>query len=98
MASDDKTMFEIFRETDYNRSFHYIFYTDLEEHGRDREIAKAGSGQTVFSGFLEDANKEQARTAVEAIVDELNAMDEEQAGMSKGEIERRLDAFLVPAP
>ncbi|MBV1859304.1 MAG: hypothetical protein KUG77_12890, partial [Nannocystaceae bacterium] len=41
MAVDERTMFEIFREGDYNRSFHYIFYTDLEEHARDDQISKA---------------------------------------------------------
>ena len=35
MAADEKTMFEIYRETDYNRAFHSIFYTELEEHARE---------------------------------------------------------------
>ena len=35
MAADERTMFEIYREGDYNRAFRYIFYTDLEEHARD---------------------------------------------------------------
>ncbi|MCA9648823.1 MAG: hypothetical protein KC501_02890 [Myxococcales bacterium] len=98
MAADDKTMFEIYRETDYNRSFHCIFYTDLDEHVREREIAKAAAGQTVFTGFIADALKDSAREEIERIVDELNDMDEDEAGMPKEEIEQRLAAFLVAGP
>jgi hypothetical protein len=93
--ADAKTMFEIFRESDYNRAFHYVFYTELEEHHRDDMIAKAASGQTVFSGFLADTTKEKARVEVESIIDELNGMEEDEAGMSNDEIRRRLGPFLV---
>ena len=98
MAADERTMFEIFREGDYNRAFHYIFYTDLEEHARDDQIAKAANGETVFSGFLDDTQKEAARAIVESIVDELNDMDEDDAGMSADEIQGRLADFLVDNP
>jgi hypothetical protein len=98
MAADDKTMFEIYRESDYNRTFHYIFYTDLEEHGRDAEIARAANGNTVFSGYLVDDRKESARAVVEAIVDELNDMDEDDAGMPAAEIEQKLAEYLAPPP
>ncbi len=98
MAEDDKTMFEIFRESDYNRAFHCIYYTDLEEHAREREIAKAAAGVTVYSGFISDERKDAAREEIDRIVDELNDMDEEDAGMSSATIEERLAAFLVIGP
>lgn len=98
MAADDKTMFEIYRETDYNRAFHCIFYTDLEEHAREREIAKAAAGQTVYTGFIADERKQAAREEIERIVDELNDMDEDEAGMPRAEIERRLAPYLVGGP
>lgn len=95
-ASDNKTMFEIYRESDYNRAFHFVFFTDLDEHNRGKEIARAAAGETVFHGFVGDDRKEAARAEVAAIVDELNAMDEDTAGMPEGEIQRRLGQFLVP--
>ena len=98
MAVDDRTMFEIYRESDYNRAFHSIFYTDLEEHAREREIARAAAGQTVYSGFIADERKDAAREEIERIVDELNDMDEDDAGMPRAEIERRLAEFLVAGP
>lgn len=96
IAADNKTMFEIYREADYNRAFHFVFFTELDEHNRGKEIARAAAGQTVFHGFVADDRKEAARAAVEAIVDELNDMDEDSAGMPQDVIRRRLDAFLVP--
>jgi len=100
MAADERTMFEIFREGDYNRAFHYIFYTDLEEHARDDQITKAAKGETVFSGFLDDAKKEDARSVLEAIVDDLNDMDEDEdeAAMQPDEIRKRLSEYLVDNP
>ena len=98
MAADDRTMFEIYREADYNRAFHSIFYTELEEHARDKEIARAANGETIFTGYLDDRHKDDARAAVEAILDELNAMDEDEAGMPVTEIERRLAKYLAAAP
>lgn len=95
-ASDSKTMFEIYRESDYNRAFHFVFFTDLDEHNRGKEIARAAAGDTVFHGFVGDDRKDDARAAVEAIVDELNEMDEDTAGMPQDELRRRLSGFLVP--
>ena len=93
---DHKTMFEIYREQDSNRAFRYVFFTDLDEHNRGKEIARAAAGETVFSGFLADDRKVDARVAVEAIVEELNAMDEDAASLSDTEFRRRLGPYLVP--
>ncbi|MBL9104378.1 MAG: hypothetical protein JNL82_25760 [Myxococcales bacterium] len=92
---DHKTMFEIYRETDYNRAFHCVFFTELDEHNRGKEIARAAAGETVFSGFVHDHVKEDARAAILAIVDELNAMDEDSAGIPHAEVQRRLADFLA---
>jgi len=93
---DAKTMFEIYRERDYNRSFRYIFYTELEEHARETEIARAAAGDTIFHGYLDDELKEPARQEVERIVDELNGMDEDEPMLSRDEFARRLGRYLVP--
>ncbi len=95
MSVADKTMFEIYRERDYNRSFQYIFYTTLEEHSRNQAIAKAAAGDTIFHGFIADSTLEAARAEIESIVDELNTMDEESAGIADDEVKRRLGAYLV---
>ena len=93
---DHKTMFEIYRETDYNRAFRCVFFTDLDEHNRGKEIARAAAGETVFSGFIADDHKPAAREAIEGIVDDLNAMDPDGACLSPAEFRNRLGQFLVP--
>jgi hypothetical protein len=93
---DHKTMFEIYRETDYNRAFRFVFFTDLDEHNRGKEIARAAAGETVFSGFITDERKSAAREAIEGIVDDLNAMDGDDACLSPAEFQARLGQFLVP--
>jgi len=95
MSIADKTMFEIYRERDYNRGFQYIFYTTLEEHARNQAIAKAAAGDTVFHGFVGDDKLEAAQAAIEAIVDDLNDMDEDEAHIADDELRRRLGAYLV---
>ncbi|TPV96679.1 MAG: hypothetical protein B7733_03465 [Myxococcales bacterium FL481] len=92
---DAKTMFEIYREGEYNRQFRYIFYTELEEHGREKEISRAAAGQPVFSGFFADDRKEAARVEVEAIVDELNELDEDDDPPTAAHFQRRLGEFMV---
>jgi hypothetical protein len=98
MATDDRTMFEIYRETDYNRSFRSIYYTELDEHARDDEIARAANGVTLFTGYFDDKRKDEARALVDAILDELNEMDEDTADMPEADIRKRLASVLVDAP
>lgn len=97
MGIADKTMFEIYRERDYNRAFHVILYTELEEHGRNAAIAKAAAGETVFHGFLGNEHLEAARRELEAIVDDLNERtdDDEDAALGEDELRRRLGGYLV---
>ncbi|MBK8261522.1 MAG: hypothetical protein IPK80_09290 [Nannocystis sp.] len=95
MGVAEKTMFEIYRERDYNRAFRYILYTELEEHARHREIARAAAGDTVFHGFFADQHLEAARAEMVAIVDQLNEMDEDDAGIADDELRRRLGAYMV---
>lgn len=102
MAVDDRTLFEIYLEGDYNFGYRSIFYTDLEEHARDDEIARAAKGENVFSGYLVDDTKEEARKIVDAIIDELNELDgpddeEERAKIVLG-IGERLAKFLAADP
>lgn len=95
MDPSDKTMFEIYRGGDYDRSFRCIYYTDLEEHQRDKEVAKAAAGQPLFSGYLADASKDEARSVIEAILDDLNEGDDDEVVLSVDQIRARLASYLV---
>ena len=95
MEVSDKTLFEIYREGDYNRQYRSILYTDLEEHARDREIARAANGHTVYSGFLRDDTKDAGREAIDKLVDELNELEEDDAPPPAAEFVARLADYLA---
>lgn len=95
MTASDKTMFEIYRETDYNRGYRCIFYTELGEHARDKEIARAAAGESLFSGFVPDDRREEARRLVDELLAELNEQAEDARPPSTDQIGRRLASVLV---
>lgn len=92
MSPPEKTMFEIYREGGGNRRARVIYFTELEEHERDREIERAASGRTLFAGFLRDDHKAAAKEEVARILEELG--DGEGAELDEQAIARRLGPYL----
>ncbi|HEX2788336.1 MAG TPA: hypothetical protein VHP32_10545 [Ignavibacteria bacterium] len=88
----DKTMFEIYREKDFNRKFRCIIYTELNEHNKHSEINKAMDGESVFDGFLKDLTKKEGKKILADIINEMNQREE---AYSQEEIKERLKEFLV---
>lgn len=88
----DKTMFEIYREKDFNRKFRCIIYTELNEHNKHSEINKAMDGESVFDGFLKDLTKKEGKLILTEIINEMNQREE---AYSQEEIKERLKDFLV---
>ncbi|MBV6479003.1 MAG: hypothetical protein HGGPFJEG_01764 [Ignavibacteria bacterium] len=68
----DKTMFEIYREKEFNRKFKVVFYTELNEHNKEAEINHALNGETIFDGFLKDSLKEKGKTKIRELIKEMN--------------------------
>jgi len=52
--------------------------------------------RSVVDGLVNHTGAASPRERLATIVDELNDMDEDSAGMPQEEIRRRLGAFLVP--
>lgn len=90
--ASDKTMFEIFREKEFNKKFRVVYYTELTEHNKEAEINRALNGETVFDGFLSDGLKENAKIVIREIINEMNSSGE---AISKEEITSRLSEFLA---
>lgn len=85
MAVADKIMFEIYREVGPSHPFRVVYYTELDDENKDREIARAMAGEHVFDGFLADAGADEAKEAVRSILVRLNdgeRLDEAQVGES----------------
>lgn len=87
-----KSMFEIYRQKDFNRKFKLIIYTELNEHNKETEINRAMDGDSVFDGFLKDSTKEGAKIVLKEIIDEMNKKEEP---MNEDEIKEKLAEFLA---
>lgn len=88
----DKTMFEIYREKEFNRKFKVVYYTELTEHNKETEINRALNGETVFDGFIKDISKERGKAAIREIIREMNSNNE---SLNFNEIKNRLSEFLA---
>ncbi len=86
--SSTKVMFEIYREASYGRKFRAVYFTELDENNKEMEISRAMAGDHVYDGFLSETTLNEAKAAVQEIVQRLN----------EGEVMDaiQLDALLAP--
>lgn len=91
-AVSAKSMFEIYRQKDFNRKFKLIIYTELNEHNKEAEINRAMDGESVFDGFLKDSKKEEAKKILKEILDEMNKKEE---AMNTDMIKEKLAEYLA---
>lgn len=73
MAVSDKIMFEIYREADYGRQYRIVYFTELEEHNKEREINRAMAGEHFYDGFLSGLRSSEGKRTLEEFVRRLNA-------------------------
>lgn len=67
-----KVMFEIYRESEYNRLFHVVYFTELNEHNKEYEINRAMAGEHFIDGFFYEDTVQEAKNAIQGVVDALN--------------------------
>ncbi len=91
-AVSAKSMFEIYRQKDFNRKFKLIIYTELNEHNKEAEINRAMDGESVFDGFLKESKKEEAKKILKEILDEMNKKEE---ALSEEAIKEKLAEYLA---
>jgi hypothetical protein len=85
-----KIMFEIFREGGYDRRFRVIYFTDLGDHNRDHEMNRCLAGQSVYSGYLREDARKEARQAINGILRRLNDGEAMAPGEVGDELRRHL--------
>jgi len=68
----DRTMFEIYRESGYAQKFRVVYFTELGEHDKEAEIARAMDGEHLVDGFIRDLHKAEAKQVIARFVDHLN--------------------------
>ena len=84
-------MFQIYRESAFNRRYRVVYFTELDEHNKDREINDALRGEHIFDGYLRNYTKEKAKLAVAGILERLNAGE----ALGWAEIERELKPYMA---
>ncbi len=88
----EKTMFEIYREREFNKKFKVVYYTELTEHNKEAEINHALNGETIFDGFIKDISKERGKILIKELLDEMNSG---AIVLEKEEIKNRLGEYLA---
>lgn len=91
MRPEDRVMFEIYRESSYNRAYRVVYFTELGDHDKDREIARALAGDHVFDGFLGAEQRREAKRAISGLLERLNDGD----ALDEREIGQTLEPFLA---
>ena len=88
---NDKIMFEIYKENMYSKEYRVVYFTELHEHNKEREIDRAMKGEHVFDGYILSLKKERAMKKIEEIIYKLN----EGKIMDTQYIDNYLEGFLV---
>ncbi len=91
MFVHDKVMFEIYREAGYDRRFRVVYFTELDEHTKDVEIARATAGEHYYDGFLRSDSAPEAKRVVTRLLERLNAGETVEVK----EIEQSLAEYLA---
>jgi hypothetical protein len=68
-----KVMFEIYREADFGGRFKVVYFTELGEHDKEKEIENALRGEHIFDGFLLHRERNEAKQIVDDILKRLNS-------------------------
>lgn len=88
--TDDKVMFEIYRDAGPAGRHRVLYFTDLDTQQRESEIERALAGQHVFDGFIA-AGDAAGRQRIERLLARLDA----GAALTPAEIEAELSGSMV---
>lgn len=66
-------MFEIYRDSERSGRYRVVYFTELEDHNREREFNDAVRGDHFFDGFLKQHSKEMAKRVIEDLLRQLNS-------------------------
>jgi hypothetical protein len=87
----DKVMFEIYREPEFGRQYRVVYFTELDEHNKEKEINDAMRGEHVFDGYLRNYTTQEGKRSVDGILKRLNAGE----ALSAEQIARELKPFMA---
>ena len=85
----EKIMFEIYKETTYTGRYRVVYFTELQDHNKESEISHALAGEHFYDGFIKNYRKEQAKEAINQILERLNGGE----NVTPTEVERELRPY-----
>jgi hypothetical protein len=83
----DRTMFEIYRESDYGRKWRVVYFTELGEHNKEAEIARAMAGEHLHDGFISNYHKDEAKDVIARFIEGLNRGEAPDISRLRSELE-----------
>jgi len=87
----EKVMFEIYRDPAKSGRYRVVYFTELDEHNKEKEINDAMRGDHIFDGFFRNHAKEEAKLVVGNLLERLNGGET----LVRSDIERELKPFLA---
>jgi len=90
-SQSEKVMFEIYRDPGSSGFYRVVYFTELDEHNKEKEINDAMRGDHIFDGFIRAFGKEEAKRAVAKMLERLNAGE----SLGRADIERELKPFMA---
>lgn len=92
----DRIMYEIYREEGYDRRFRVVYFTELGDHDKEREINRALAGEHVYDGFISEGRKEAAKGLIAAHLDRWNEGEDPDTRGLASEIDKLENAAGRP--
>lgn len=89
----DKVMFEIYKETTYQGRYKVIYFTELQDHNKEFEINRAMAGEHFYDGFIRNFRKDQAKGAIEKLLERMNAGE----AIDAAQFEKELQLYMPSA-
>ena len=65
-------MFEVYRDKSYDRDFHVVYYTELDDHNKESEINRALAGEHFVDGYLRNFGKDEAKRIIDGLLADMN--------------------------
>ncbi|MBT4033383.1 MAG: hypothetical protein HOB84_04310 [Candidatus Marinimicrobia bacterium] len=84
-------MFEIYRDNTYSKEYRVVYFSELNDHNRDKEIDRAMLGDHYYDGYFLTLKKERAMRDIDGVVDRLNTAGD----MDLDELKRELSEILI---
>ena len=84
-------MFEIYQDNTYSKEFRVVYFSELNDHNRDKEIDRAMLGDHYYDGYFLTLKKERAMRDIDGVVDRLNTAGD----MDLDELKRELSEILI---